>query len=135
MGKKQKHGTNYGTLKPEEGKREVYQVVFYRLTSGREPVREWLKQFDPASRKMIGGDLFTLQLGWPLGMPLARKIEAGLFELRSKIVDRIARIMFTEQTGRLVLLHGFIKKSQKTPASDLLLARKRLAAVRKGRKP
>ena len=131
MGKKRKHSTKNGTLNQWKSSREVRQVVFYRLASGREPVREWLKQLDPASRKMVGEDLYTLQLGWPVGMPLARKIEAGLWEQRSKVVNGIARILFTENTGRLILLHGFIKKSQKLPDSDLKLARQRLSAVKR----
>jgi phage-related protein len=129
--KKRKHSTKNGTLNQWKSSREVRQVVFYRLASGREPVREWLKQLDPASRKMVGEDLYTLQLGWPVGMPLARKIEAGLWEQRSKVVNGIARILFTENTGRLILLHGFIKKSQKLPDSDLKLARQRLSAVKR----
>jgi hypothetical protein len=48
------------------------QVVFFRLDSGREPVRAWLKNLDRPSRRSIGADLKTLQLGWPVGMPLAR---------------------------------------------------------------
>ncbi len=126
--------TKNGTLEREVDNREVYEVVFYRLTSGREPVREWLKQLDSVSRRKIGRDLYTLQLGWPVGMPLARKLEAGLWEQRSKVVNRIARVMFTEKTGRLILLHGFIKKAQKTPASDLALARQRLVTFKQGRK-
>lgn len=133
MGQKQPHCTKNGTLKPEADKRKAHRVVFYRSASGREPVREWLKQLDPVSRKKIGENLYTLQLGWPLGMPLVRKIEAGLWEQRSNIVDGVARIMLTELEGRLILLHGFVKKSQKTPVSDLKLARKRLANVGKGR--
>ena len=132
MGKKRKSSTKNGTLNKWKSSREVRQVVFYRLASGREPVREWLKQLDLTSRKMVGEDLFTLQLGWPVGMPLARKMEAGLWELRSNIPRGIARIMFTEEKGILILLHGFIKKSQKLPTSDLALARRRLAIVRKG---
>lgn len=131
MGKKRKHSTKNGTLNQWKSSREVRQVVFYRSASGREPVREWLKQLDPASRKMVGEDLYTLQLGWPVGMPLARKIEAGLWEQRSKVANGIARILFTENTGRLILLHGFIKKSQKLPDSDLKLARQRLSTVRR----
>lgn len=129
MGKHRKRRTKNGTLKQERNSREVYQVVFYRSASGREPVRQWLKQFDPVNRKRIGQDLYTLQLGWPLGMPLARKIETNLWELRSKIVNGITRIMFTEKKGHLILLHGLIKKSQKLPAVDLKLARKRLFVV------
>ena len=80
----------------------------------------------------FGQDLYKLQLGWPLGTPLARKIETNLWEQRSKILNGIARIMFTEKKGRLILLHGFIKKSQKLPAADLKLSRKRLLAVELG---
>lgn len=134
MGKKPKNSTKNGTLVSKVDKREIRKVVFYRLASGREPVREWLKQLDHESRRSIGGDLFTLQLGWPVGMPLARKIEAGLWELRSDIPRGIARIMFTERSGLLILLHGLIKKSQKLPASDLALARRRMASVSKGHK-
>jgi phage-related protein len=134
VGHYSKHSTKNGTLKRGTSNRKRYQVVFYRSASGREPVRQWLKQLDPVNRKRIGEDLFTLQLGWPLGMPLARKIEANLWELRSKIVNGIARIMFTENKGQLIVLHGFIKKSQKLPAADLKLARQRLLAVRLGEK-
>jgi phage-related protein len=134
MGQHRKHCTKNGTIKQERNYREVYQVVFYRSDSGREPVRQWLKQLDPVNRKRIGEDLYTLQLGWPLGMPLARKIETDLWGLRSKIINGITKIMFTENNGRLVLLHGFIKKSQKLPAADLKLARKRLLSIRLGGK-
>ena len=113
---------------------ERLPAFFYRKDSGREPVREWLKQLDSVSRKTIGEDLFTLQLGWPVGMPLARKIEPDLWELRSKIPRGIVRIFFTAEKGLLILLHGLIKKSQKLPVSDLALARRRLATVREGRK-
>ena len=133
MGQKQSHCTKNGTLKQEAEKLKAHRVVFYRSATGREPVREWLKQLVPASRKRIGEDLYTLQVGWPLGMPLVRKIEAGLWEQRSNVVDGVARIMLAELEGRFILLHGFIKKSQKTPVSDLKLARKRLATVGRGR--
>lgn len=97
-------------------------------------MRAWLKQVDPASRKGIGEDLYTLQLGWPVGMPLARKLEPNLWELRSHVSNGIARIMFTEEKRALILLHGFIKKSQKLAASDLVLAKKRLAEVQARRR-
>lgn len=132
MGQHKKYCTKNGTLIQESTNQEVYQVVFYRSASGQEPVRKWLKQLDPVNRKRIGENLYTLQLGWPLGMPLARKIETNLWELRSKIVDGITRIMFTEKNGRLILLHGFIKKSQKLSAANLKLARKRLSVIERG---
>jgi phage-related protein len=134
MGQRPKHSTKNGTLKHRTNSRKIFQVVFYRSASGREPVRDWLKQLDVRDRKRIGEDLYTLQLGWPLGMPLARKIETNLWEQRSSIDSGIARIMFTEKKGRLILLHGFIKKSQKLPASDLKLARRRLSAFTSGAK-
>ena len=69
---------------------------------------------------------------WPIGMPLVRPLGDGLWELRSVFDDGIARVLFTFYQNRIVLLHGFVKKSAKTPKSDLALGRKRKAAFRKG---
>ena len=106
------------------------QVLFYRTTGGAEPVREWLKALPIDERKIIGNDLKTAQFGWPLGMPLIRKLEADLWEVRSRLPHRIARVIFTVEDSKMVLLHGFIKKSQKTPVEDLQLARQRMKALR-----
>ena len=105
------------------------RVVFYRTSGGNEPVREWLKVLAPADRKIISGDLKTAQYGWPLGMPLIRKLETGLWEVRSRLRDRVARVIFTVEDDTMVLLHGFTKKSQKTPVQDLQLARQRLQSL------
>jgi phage-related protein len=78
-------------------------------------------------KKAIGENIKTVQFGWPLGMPLVRKLEPGLWEVRSKISTGIARGLFTVQEEYIVLIHGFVKKSSKTPLNDLSLARKRLA--------
>ncbi len=102
------------------------QVVFYRSASGNEPVREWLKQLEKEDRKIIGEDIKTVQFGWPLGMPLVRKMDKGLWEIRVKLDNRIARILFTSHQDIMVLLHGFIKKSQKTPSNDLRTAKQRI---------
>ena len=102
------------------------RVLFYRTNSGNEPVREWLKSLPIQDRKIIGDDLKTVQYGWPLGMPLIRKLEANLWEVRSRLDQRIARVLFTVEGDKMVLLHGFIKKSQKAPTADLKLARQRL---------
>jgi len=107
----------------------ILQVVFYRTDAGSEPVREWLKSLDKEERRIIGEDIKTVQLGWPLGMPLVRKVEKGLWEVRIQLDKKIARIIFTAHDGIMVLLHGFIKKSQKTPANDLKLARQRMATL------
>ncbi len=105
-------------------------VVFFRLDSGREPVREWLKDMNRTNRKSVGEDIMTLQFGWPVGMPLARKIEDGLWELRSQISAGIARTFFTMFDDKIVLLHGFVKKSRKTPTKELAIAKRRLGKLR-----
>ncbi|MBX7234003.1 MAG: type II toxin-antitoxin system RelE/ParE family toxin [Caldilineales bacterium] len=106
------------------------RVLFYRSSAGNEPVRDWLKALPAEERRIIGDDLKTAQYGWPLGMPLIRKLEAGLWEVRSHLPNRIARVIFTVDDDTMVLLHGFIKQSQKTPDSDLQLARQRFQSLR-----
>jgi len=134
MSLKQNKSTKYGTLRSRKNAQSFHKILFYRTDSGREPVREWLKKIEPANRKRIGEDLYTLQLGWPIGMPLARKLESNLWELRSHISNGIVRIMFTEEKKALILLHGFIKKSKKLPTAELALAKERLATFRVGRR-
>ena len=94
-------------------------VVFYKTDVGKEPVRDWLKSLPTEEKKIIGQDIKTVQFGWPLGMPIVRKLEKDLWEVRSHLPNRIARVIFTVSDDVMVLLHGFIKKSQKTPTSDL----------------
>ena len=102
-------------------------VVFYRTAAGAEPVREWLRSLSTEDRRTIGTDLATLQVGWPIGMPLCRSLGAGLWEVRSKLANnRIARLIFFVAEGRIGVLHGFIKKTQKTPPAEIALAQKRI---------
>jgi phage-related protein len=82
-------------------------------------------------KKIIGDDLKTAQYGWPLGMPLIRKLEPGLWEVRSRLQDRIAQVIFTVEGDTMVLLHGLIKKSEKMPQQDLQLSRQRLQSLAK----
>ena len=103
----------------------ILDVVFYRTEAGNEPVREWLKGLNKEDRKIIGTDLKTVQYGWPLGMPLVRKIEPRLWEARSRITGGIARVLFTVVEDKMVLLHGFVKKSQKVPLAELATAKRR----------
>lgn len=107
------------------------QVLFYKTLGGKEPVRQWLRSDDLSSteRKIIGEDIKTVQLGWPLGMPLVRKLDTDLWEVRIRLPNRIARILFTQRENNIVLLHGFIKKSEKTPVDDLKLAKRRLESI------
>lgn len=108
----------------------ILSVAFYRSEAGNEPVREWLRELTVEDRKAIGTDIKTVQYGWPLGMPLVRKMEPGLWEVRCDIADGIARVLFTTVGQQMVLLHGFVKKSQKTPEPDLKTARSRLKKLR-----
>jgi len=89
-------------------------------------VRDWLRELPAIDRKTIGEDIKTVQFGWPLGMPLVRKMDKDLWEVRIHLEGRIARVLFTISTGKIVLLHGFIKKSQATPKADLDLAKDRM---------
>ena len=92
---------------------------------GTEPVREWLKRLPPLDRRAIGIDIATAEFGWPVGMPVCRPISGrrGLWEVRSSLPGGgIARVLFCVHAGEIVLLHGFDKKSQKTPSAELDLA-------------
>lgn len=101
-------------------------VVFYSTTSRREPVREWLKSLSKDDKKEIGEDIKTVQYGWPIGMPMVENLGEGLWEIRTTLKDRISRVIIAVEDDKIILLDGFIKKTQKTPKDDLRLARKRL---------
>jgi len=107
-----------------------FKVAFYRSQSGKEPVRDWLKDLSLEDKKIIGADIKTVQFRWPSGMPLVRKLEPDLWEVRSNTTAGIARILFTIQLEYIILLHSFIKKSARTPLDDLSVARNRLAQIR-----
>ncbi|MFZ0633026.1 MAG: type II toxin-antitoxin system RelE/ParE family toxin [Acidobacteriaceae bacterium] len=101
-------------------------VAFYRSRSGAEPVRDWLKGLPTEDRHTLGRDLRLIEMGWPIGMPLCRALGGGLWEVRSTLAgNRIARVLFCAVEGHMVLLHGFIKKRQKTPDAELNIAHKR----------
>lgn len=100
---------------------------FYRTATGREPVREWLKTLDGEDRRTIGEDIKDVEFSWPIGMPLVRKLAQGLWEVRSDLKHgRIARVLFCLERERMVLLHGFIKKSRKAPKKEIDLALRRM---------
>ena len=102
-------------------------AIFFRTETGREPVRDWLKALPyPHDRKRIGEDIKTVEFGWPIGMPVCRSLGQGLYEVRTNLThNRIARVLFyIDRKSRMVLLHGFIKKTQKTRGEDLALARR-----------
>jgi phage-related protein len=101
------------------------EVCFYQTLAGETPVRDWLLHLSRDDRRRIGEDIKTVEFGWPIGMPVCRALGKGLYEVRSDLEDRIARVMFLIYGSQMVLLHGFIKKSRATPKNDLALARKR----------
>jgi len=102
-------------------------VVFYRTPGGSEVVLDWLRGLDQTDRNIIGQDLMRVQFRWPIGMPLCRPLGDGLWEVRSDLAsNRIARVFVCFTQGELVALHGFIKKTRKTPDAELKLARRRM---------
>ncbi|PHS29547.1 MAG: hypothetical protein COA85_00170 [Robiginitomaculum sp.] len=106
---------------------------FFESHTGRVPVREWLLAMAVEDRKAIGKDICTAEFGWPVGMPLCRALKGhkGLWEIRSNLSGgRIARVFFCVHEGAMVLLHGFIKKSQKTPARELETANQRMRGLK-----
>jgi phage-related protein len=101
-------------------------VVFYRTRGGSEVVRDWLRSLEERERNAVGLDLMRVQFRWPVGMPLCRAMGDGLWEVRTNLPNnRVARLMFCLAQDHIVVLHGFIKKTQKTPDDDLNLARRR----------
>jgi phage-related protein len=113
---------------------KIVPVIFYRTEAGGEPVRQWLKQLPPLDRKRIGEDIKTVEFGWPIGIPVCRPLGDGIYEVRSSLAqNRIARVLFyIDKRGRMVLLHGFIKKTRKTPSDDLDLARRNKSKHQRG---
>jgi phage-related protein len=108
---------------------KVIKARFYRSDNGNEPVRDWLLSLSSEDRKTIGDDIRTAEFGWPVGMPICRAISGrkGLWEIRTRLSGgRIARVFFCIADGLMILLHGFIKKTQKTPGKELDIATKRM---------
>src|SRR5271169_2158141 len=109
-------------------KRKILPAVFYRSAAGSEPVRDWIKGLSRDDKRIVGTDIATVEFGWPVGMPACRPVTSrrGVWEVRSSLTQkRIARVLFFVYQGQMVLLHGFIKKTQQTPEEELDLAVKR----------
>ena len=101
------------------------RAIFYATSASREPVREWLKGLDADERKLIGTDIAYVQFKWPLGKPRVDHLRGPIWEIRTRLRNRIARVLFVVDGDELILLHGFVKQTQKTPNDDLMLAQAR----------
>jgi len=101
------------------------RVVFFKLDTSHEPVRDWLKSLSKEDCKTIGTDILSVQYAWPVGKPLVDNLGDGIWEVRSRLDNRIARTLFAVIDQEIVLWHGFIKKQQKAPQDELELAKKR----------
>lgn len=97
----------------------------------RQRAREGLiKGLSPEDRQLVGRDVQKVEFGWPMGMPYCRSLGKGLWEVRSDLTDgKIGSVVFCVIGGRMALLHGFIKKTQKAPAKDIELALERMEEV------
>lgn len=107
-------------------------AAFYRSASGDEPVREWLKALSKEDRQVIGEDIAYVQYKWPIGKPRVDHLRGAVWEVRSKIGNRIARVLFAVEQAQMILLHAFIKKTQQTNSADIELASKRLKEWKNG---
>jgi phage-related protein len=116
----------------DDAPKKIIFVGFYKQVNGREPVRQWLKSLKKQERRIIGEDIKMVQTGWPLGMPLVCNLGKGLWEVRSTLPNTIARVLFCMHEERMILLHGFVKKTQKTPLHDLEMALARAKEVKRG---
>jgi phage-related protein len=107
-------------------------ATFYRTASGDEPVRDWLKALNKQERQSIGEDIAYVQYKWPIGKPRVDHLRGPVWEVRSTIGNRIARVLFAVEQGEMVLLHAFIKKTQQTDPADIELALKRIKDWKNG---
>ena len=107
------------------------EAAFYKTEQGNQPCRDYLLSLTREDRKEVGADIFAVQKGFPMGLPLCRKMTDDLWEIRSNIEDGISRVFFTVDKNMMILLHGFTKKSQKTPQKEIETANSRLKDYRR----
>jgi len=113
--------------------RKRLQAEFFQYANGAQPVREWLlKELSDADRKLVGRDIAAVEFEWPVGPPLAKK-HGDMWELRTIVSTGWSRVFFVAANGRMILLHGTVKKSSSVPRNEIEIARKRLSLLRMGR--
>jgi len=108
------------------------EAIFFRTGGGGEPVREWLKSLQKEEGRAIGEDIAYVQFKWPIGEPRVSHVWGAVWEVRCSLGNRIARTLFAVKARQMLLLHGFIKKTQQTPNDDIELAEKRFKEWQRG---
>ena len=108
-------------------------AAFYAASNGNEPVREWLKSLPKQDRRAIGEDIAYIQFKWPIGKPRVDHLRGAIWEVRTSLGNRIGRTLFAVDDGTMLLLHGFIKKTQQAPANEIALAEKRFKEYQHGK--
>ena len=101
-------------------------TAFFQTEQGNQPCRDFILGLSRDDKREVGTKIFEVQKGFTLGLPLVRKMENDLWEIRVNLTDGICRIFFTVAENMMILLHGFVKKSQKTPQNELATAQNRL---------
>ena len=120
----------YGTHHAVIDRTKKLQARFYIAASGRNPVREWIMDLPLPDRQIVGKDIQKVEFGWPIGRPHCAPLGNGRWEVRSTLdSDRIAWMIFCMGDDQMILLHGFIKKTQKTPQAEMELALRRKREV------
>lgn len=115
----------------------IFDVEFYQRENGKIPIKEFLLSLTPKMRAKAFSDIELLQkhgsdLREPYVKPIKGKSNKGLYELRIKFSNDIARIFyFTYHNNKYVLLHGFVKKTMKTPSGEIERARKYMEDYRR----
>jgi phage-related protein len=117
---------------PQNSSPKALTVYFYKSPNGSEPVRDWLRLRTATEKREIGEDIKAVEYSWPVGYPQVVKLDKDLWEVRTNLPNGISRVFFTIWGKNMVLLHGLIKKTQKTPKQDLETAKKRRNRVLSG---
>jgi phage-related protein len=106
-----------------------WKIILFESRRGDKPVEEFINSLSNSTAAKVAHNLDLLEsYGYQLGMPHVKKIHKEIFELRIRGIDEI-RVLYVFHKNRIVLLHGFKKKSQKTPEKEILTALKRLALL------
>ena len=107
------------------------ECAFFKKKSGTEPVREWLRGLGRPVRLAVGSDIERVQWRWPVSKPLVGSFGQGLYEVRTWVGGNVYRVFFFIEGSDMVILHAFMKKTERTPDSEIAMARKRLRQVKK----